>query len=877
MQLTRRRRALVITMSAAVVFVAASSIAAARWMRGGPTYRPGDDVEGVTAELARTLPPDYPRVQFADVTKAARIDFRHFDGKRGSWLPEDMGSGAAWGDYDGDGWMDLVVANESGSLDRSDDERRRSPARLTLYHNDRDGTFSDATVRAGLDVRGSLMAVAWADYDDDDHLDLVVTAYGHNALYHGNGDGTFSDRSVVSGVGAPSGFWTGAAWGDYDKDGRLDLYVTGYVKFARRSTTTGVSGKYDVENPASINPLAFPPERNLLFHNEGNGTFAERGVAAGVTDLAGRGLAAAWADLDEDGWPDLYVANDVSRNSLYRNRGDGTFEEIAQVAHVSDYRSSMGIAVGDWNGDGAQDLFLTHWLAQGNALYDNQLHRRREGTARATLGFMDTADRFGLGQQSLDFVGWATSFIDYDNDGRLDLFVVNGSTLQRREDPSSMVPMQSRLYWNRGPADGFFDVSPVGGRYFRTPYVGRGGAFADYDNDGDVDAFIVNHGGPGVLLRNEGGNRNSWLQLQLRGAKNNRQGLGATIRVVAAGSVQVRQMGAQAPYLSQNAPVEAFGLGAHARADTVEVRWPNGARDVRVAVAAKQRLVIVEGEAAPAANNAPAADAPVAGASPSASPGASPAAAAPTDRERVQQFWTIYREASAQRIAKDPQRAAATYARALELNPRHEDALYYVGSMRVELGEFAGAADAWRRLIAVNPASARTHSQLGALHACLDPGAPFQLDSAEWHLRRAHEINKEENGPLVRLAEVALMRGDRASAQRDLGAVLRNDTGNATAHFYMGYLALRDKDLTRAAEELRRAAVAPLTPPKPTGAASGEGDVKAGAKMRHESARCDQLRAAARRARELGPKVDPGERYRELETVLTKARRRGSA
>jgi enediyne biosynthesis protein E4 len=874
MQLTRRRRLLLITSGGAVAFLLVASLAAARWMRAAPSYRPGDDVEGVTAELARTLPPDYPRVHFTDVTNAARISFRHFDGKRASWLPEDMGSGAAWGDYDGDGWMDLAVANEAGSLDRPESERRRSPARLTLYHNERDGTFTDVTARAGLELRGLLMAVAWADYDSDGHLDLLVTAHGHNALYRGNGDGTFTDRSAASGIGVPNGFWAGAAWGDYDKDGRLDLYVTGYVVFTQKSKTAGISGKYDVENPASINPLAFPPERNLLFHNEGNGSFVERGAAAGVADRAGRGLAASWADLDEDGWLDLYVANDVSRNALFRNRGDGTFEDVAEVAHVSDHRSSMGIAVGDWNGDGAQDLFLTHWLAQGNALFVNQLYRARPTGSRATLGFTDAADRFGLGQQSLDFIGWATSFIDYDNDGRLDLFVVNGSTLQHRDDPTSLGAMQSKLFWNRGPTQGFFDVSPVGGRYFQTQYVGRGGAFADYDNDGDVDAFIVNHGARGVLLRNDGGNRNAWLQLQLRGTKSNRQGIGATVRVVSGGTAQVRQVGAQSPYLSQNEPIETFGLGARARADTVEVRWPSGARDLRVAVAANTRLVIAEGGATAAKESGPATgDSAAAGRVPSGGASATPA---PTeDRDRVRRFWTIYREASAQRIARQSQLAAATYARALELNPRHEDALYYAGSMRLETGDYAGAADAWRRLAVVNPASARTHSRLGALHACLDRGAPFQLDSAEWHLRRAHELNKEENGPLLRLAEVALMRGDRASARRELAPVLKTDVNNAMAHFYMGYLALRDKDLPIAREELRRAAKAPLSPPLPAGAASGEGDTKAGARLSAESARCDQSRAAARRARELGAAVDPVERYRELEAVLTAARRRG--
>jgi Flp pilus assembly protein TadD len=873
--LTRRRRLLLLTGAGAVAFLVAASLAAARWMRAAPSYRPGDDIEGVTAELARSLPPDYPRVRFTDVTNAAHITFRHFDGKRASWLPEDMGSGAAWGDYDGDGWMDLVVANEAGSLDRPERERRESPARLTLYHNERDGTFTDVTARVGLELRGMLMAVAWADYDNDGHLDLLVTAHGHNALYRGNGDGTFTDRSAASGIGIPNGFWAGAAWGDYDKDGRLDLYVTGYVVFSQKSKTTGITGKYDVENPASINPLAFPPERNLLFHNEGNGTFVERAEAAGVADRAGRGLAASWVDLDEDGWLDLYVANDVSKNALFRNRGDGTFEDVAEVAHVSDYRSSMGIAVGDWNGDGAQDLFLTHWLAQGNALYDNQLRRARPAGSRATLGFRDESDRFGLGQQSLDYIGWATSFIDYDNDGRVDLFVVNGSTLQHRDDPTSLGAMESKLFWNRGPTQGFFDVSPVSGRYFQTEYVGRGGAFADYDNDGDVDAFIVNHGARGALLRNDGGNRNAWLQLRLRGTKSNRHGLGATVRVVSAGAAQVRQTGSQSPYLSQNEPVETFGLGARSRADTVEVRWPSGARDVRVGVTAKTRLDIVEGEAAPPPSTGLPTTRDSAGTD-RATVGEAGGSSAPIeDRDRIRRFWTIYREASAQRIARQPKRAAATYALALELNPRHEDALYYAGSMRLEIGDYAGAAEAWRRLVGVNSASARTHSRLGELYACLDRGAPFQLDSAELHLRRAHELNKEENGPLVRLAEVALMRGDRESARRDLAAVLRTDASNVTAHFYAGYLALRDKDLPKAREELRRAAKASLGP-LPAGAASGEGDTKAGARpLSAESARCDQMRAAGRRARELGSAADPLERYRELETVLTAARQRG--
>ena len=860
-RLTKRRRALLLTTGGALVFVIAASVAAVRWRRSEPVYRPGEAVEGVTSDLARPLPPDYPRVVFTDVTRASGIDFQHFDGKRLSQLPEDMGSGAAWGDFDGDGWIDLAVANEVGSIDMPEADRQRSRARAVLYRNNGDGTFSDVTTKAGIDFRGWGMAAAWADYDNDGHLDLLLTAFGHNVLYRNIGDGTFTDMSDASGIGKPDGFWAGAAWGDYDRDGWLDLYVTGYVRFSRKSTTAGVKGGFDVENPASINPLAFPGERNLLFHNERNGRFIERAAVAGVTNTAGRSLAASWTDLDEDGWLDLYVANDVSQNALFRNLGNGTFRDIAEVARVSDYRSSMGIAVGDWNGDGTLDLFLTHWLAQGNALYDNLLRPTtvQQRTASPHLVFMDDADRFGLGQVSLDYVGWATSFIDYDNDGKLDLFVVNGSTLQKRDDPARLVPMQSKLFWNRGTNEGFFDVSPVSGAYFRTPYVGRGAAFADYDNDGDMDAFIVNHGGPGVLLRNDGGNRNHWLQVALQGTRNNRLGMGAELRVVAGGERQIRQVGAQSPYLSQNSLIETFGLGQLRAVDTIEVRWPGGAREVRTNVAANQRVRLVEGSvtsgfAAP--NDIPSFD-------------GRPTA---TDHDRVRAFWTVYREATAQRIAGQTGPAAQTYARALELNPNHEDALYYAGSMRLELGDFDGAASTWRHLLDVNPSSARTHSQLGALFQCPDRGAPYQLDSAERHLRLAHELNKEETGPLLRLGEVALLRGDSSSARRHFAAVLATHPGNSAARFYVGYLTGKTDSARMREQSLVPAA---SVSPTPVTGASAEGDTKRGAApLRRDGSRCDQLRTLVERSQTVRER-DGVVVYRELDSLLKAARARG--
>jgi tetratricopeptide (TPR) repeat protein len=670
-----------------------------------------------------------------------------------------------------------------------------------------------------------------------------VTSYGTNTLYHNNGDGTFSDRSVASHIAGPTGFWTGASWGDYNRDGFLDLYITGYVKYSRPEATG--SGHYDIENPASINPSAFRAERNLLYRNNGNGTFTEVAKSAGVADTAGRSLSAAWVDFDEDGWPDLYVANDQSENAFFRNLGNGTFENLSHAAHVDDYRSSMGIAIGDWDGDGDQDMFLTHWIAQENALYTNLLAQMRRGLAPsggAPVTFTDEADKNGLGQSSLDFVGWGTSFIDYDNDGKLDLFIVNGSTLQSRDDSTKLVPMKNQLFWNRGAKQGFYDVSVVGGPSFRDLHDGRGAAFADYDNDGDVDVFVVNNGGAGMLLRNEGGNRNHWLQVEVRGTKSNRQGIGATVRVVAGGASYKRQVGAQSSYLSQNSLVETFGLGTLTKADSIEVTWPSGARDVRTDVASNQRLVIIEGEA--------------------------PA----VDRTRVQDFWTVYREATSLRIAHNPQRAAERYERALELNPNHEDALYYLGSMRLALRDFAGAARAWRSLLSVNPSSARTQSQLGALHMCLDAGAPFQLDSAERHLRRAHEINREENGPLVRMGEVALMRGDVQAARRLFETVLATDAANGPAHFYTGYIALRSNKAVVALEEFRRAApaVGAAAP-----AVAGEGDTKHGpsAPVAGEDA-CGALRALSRGIQPTGDEREMAKRYGALDGLLRRARDR---
>jgi hypothetical protein len=591
----KRRIAATLAISGSLALVVGAVVI----FQGAPEpYTPGEKIEGVTDKLARSLPADYPRVTFRDVSEDAGISFRHFSGHRTTQLPEDMGSGAAWGDYDRDGWLDLYVVNESGPLTMSSEETASSPAHNVLYRNRGDGTFEDVTAVAGVGYRGCGQAAAWGDYDNDGFLDLIVTNYGDNVLYHARGDGTFEDASKKAGIAGRQGFWAGASWGDYNRDGNLDLYICGYVRYrydpadARAKTR-----QYDVEIPASLNPSTYKPQRNLLFCNNGDGTFTEVSESAGVKNASGRSLSASWCDFDDDGWIDLYVANDISDNVLFHNKGDGTFEDISHNAWVADYRGAMGLAVGDWDGDEDMDLFVTHWIAQENALYNNmRVEFAGAGVmGKGSLNFTDVADQFGLGQIALDYVGWGTAFLDLDNDGQQDLFMVNGSTFQQEDDPQLLIPMRMLLFWNKGPKDGFFDIGPVSGNVFTNRYAGRGLAVGDYDNDGDPDAFVVVNGGPAMLLRNEGENAHHWLKVRLAGRSSNRFGLGAKLQLVAGGRTAILEVGAGSSYCSQNAVGEAlFGLGISERADTLKTTWPSGVTQVLVDVAADQIIVVTE-------------------------------------------------------------------------------------------------------------------------------------------------------------------------------------------------------------------------------------------------------------------------------------------
>lgn len=595
--LPRRQRFVLFTAAMGALFLILAALAVWMFSKPATVYRPGEDIAGLTATLGRTLPQDYPRVTFTDVTSQAGIVFKHFSGERTSQLPEDMGSGAAWGDYDNDGWPDLFIVNQAGPITLSKEEIASSPIRSMLYHNNGDGTFEEVALDAGIDFRGWGMGAAWGDYDNDGWPDLFVTAYGDNVFYHNNGDGTFLEKTLDAGLGEQTGFWAGASWGDYNRDGWLDLYVTGYVRYIPTSNNQQTTMQYNVEAPASINPSSFSPQRNLLYRNDGDGTFTEVAQRTGVDNARGKSLSAAWVDLNDDGWLDLYVANDVSDNVLFLNMGNELFEEISHRALVADYRGAMGLAVGDWDRDEDLDMFVTHWIAQENALYNNMTSQRKKaGSEPAMLQFMDVADRVGLGQIALDYIGWGTFFFDYDNDGWLDLFVANGSTFQQREVPHLLVPMNNQLFWNGGEKRGFFDVSSVSGQVFEKLLVGRGAAYADYDNDGDVDVVVVNHDGPAVLLRNDGGNRNSWLKVELQGSGSNQSAIGARLRLVAGGSSSLYQVGAQSSYCSQNSLQAHFGLGDVMVADSLEITWPSGLRQVFTNIPARQILHIVEGE-----------------------------------------------------------------------------------------------------------------------------------------------------------------------------------------------------------------------------------------------------------------------------------------
>jgi tetratricopeptide (TPR) repeat protein len=755
-------------------------------------------------DAGRKLPTGAPEPLFTDVTKAAGLDgFHQFQGPRSSQLPEDMGSGLAWGDFDNDGFDDLFVVSGGGGLKLPDSQLAPS----LLYHNLGNGHFE--VVRDFPETRIRGMAAAFADYNNDGWLDLVVTGYDTILLFRNDHGHFVRDRRFPS----PKGFWTGASWGDYNRDGYPDLYVCGYVKYIPgKGSAASVSQQFSMDVPFTLNPASYAPERNLLFRNNGNGTFTEVAAELGVSNPEGRSLSALWHDFDGDGWPDLYVANDISENKLYLNRR-GKFVDAGRAAWIEEYRGSMGLAAGDFDRDGDDDLFISHWIAQQYALYQSLLSEQKDAhQANNELHFTDVAEMRGIGQPSMQSIGWGASFADFDSDGWPDLVVANGSTFERKDtSPRRLVPMPSFLFWNaRG--EYFYDLAPWN-RSLGKPHVSRGLAVADFDNDGAMDIAIVDHGEGVRLLRNDMPHGN-WIEFRLHSRVPGSKapvgsGDGATV-VAWTGKTPLRRTVSSASYLSQDSRRVHIGLGGAAKADRVEVHWLGGRTEVWTNLSANQIYELTEGDPS------------VRPFSPAGNP---PPSSAPLTGSSLQQFWKKERAAmDAMRSAHDFPRAASLFRESLVLNPTHEDSLYYLANCLAAQGDIPGAIGQLETLTRLNPRSHRALERIGELLAA-SATTRAQLRQAVPPLDAAFRLNSEETGTLLLLGEVDLGLGQYAPAGQKFAHVCQTNPHEAAAWFLRGYLAWKRGNNHEAEAMLAAAKQALGADFKPAGAVS-EGDVR---------------------------------------------------
>ena len=525
----------------------------------------------LTLAVVILTPMTLQAVTFVDATDEAGIRFRHSSGTRSSLLPEDMGSGAAFADIDNDGDLDLYIVNIPQPLTQQD--ATADSQTNVLYRNNGDGTFTDITDIAGVGHQGYGMGCVFADYNGDGNLDLYVTNYGTNVLYRNNGDGTFSDVTKTAGVGCE--LWsTGAAFADVDADSDLDIYVCNYVtydleKLEQMQAESLQSGK---PVPSALNPHVFEPQDNVFYRNNGDGTFSNLTTEVGIAAPGGRSMQCIFSDFDNDNDLDLYVANDTSVNYVYRNEGNGAFTDVSNESWAADFRGSMGLAAGDYDDDGDIDLFMSHWVDEENTLYRNLL---KEDPSSGHIRFVDESYSAMLAEVSIKLIGWGTALFDYDNDGDLDIFVTNGSTFQELKQPEVLIPQVDALYQNDGDGS-FSDVSEITGITVLPTRVGRGATFGDYDNDGDVDIFLVNNHAAPTLLRNDGGNRNGWLHVELSGADGNRNAIGAKIQLKTADRTQVQEIYAGESYMSANSFITEFGVGDATQIETLQVTWLNG-------------------------------------------------------------------------------------------------------------------------------------------------------------------------------------------------------------------------------------------------------------------------------------------------------------
>ena len=527
-------------------------------------------------------------ITFRDITERAGIHFVHNNGAYGKkYLPETMGPGVAFIDYDNDGWQDIFIVN--GTNWAGQPSKHSTPK---LYHNNHDGTFTDVTHKAGLDVEMLGMGVAVGDYDDDGYDDLFVTAMGQSHLFHNNGNGTFTDVTQKTGLMGPKEFSTSAAWVDYDKDGRLDLVVANYVQW---SIEGDLYCTLDGKSKSYCTPESYKGASVRLWHNRGDGTFEDATKKAGLSDPTSKTLGIAVLDYDNDGWPDLLFSNDTQPNKLYRNNGNGTFTEKAVVAGVAFSedgvaRAGMGVDAIDYDRSGAPSLLITNFANQMISLYHN------EGRGL----FVDEAPRSEIGRDTLLTLGFGCFFFDYDLDGWPDIFISNGhidSDIQRVQ-PNVKYAMPPHVFRNVGKGS-FIEVTKDLGAAFDTPRVGRGAAYGDVNNDGRLDLLVGTNGGRVYLFENDATGEAALqksLRIKLTGTKSNRDGIGTTVKLTAGGDTQSKMMRSGSSYLSASELVLTYGLGRHEKADAVEIRWPSGQVDKLTDVAAGQTIVVTEGK-----------------------------------------------------------------------------------------------------------------------------------------------------------------------------------------------------------------------------------------------------------------------------------------
>ena len=540
-----------------------------------------------TASASPTPPRPSGPIEFTDVTAQAGIHFKHNSGAFGKkYLPETLGVGCAFLDYDNDGWQDILLVN---SMDWP--EHKTAKSFLSLYHNNQDGTFTDVTQKAGLAVEMYGIGVAVADYDNDGNEDIYITCVGPNHLFRNLGGGKFADVTARAGVGDP-GFSTSAVWFDYDNDGMLDLFVANYVDWSvEKDQFCSLDGK----NKSYCTPQSYKGQSSTLYHNKGNGTFENVTQRAGLNDPSSKSLGVALLDYNNDGRMDLFVANDTEPNKLYKNNGNGTFTDEAVAAGVAfseagTARAGMGVDAGDYDGSGRQGIVLGNFTNESMALY------RNDGTGL----FTDEAPNSGIGKMSAQSLTFAVFFFDYDLDGLLDVFAANGHVSDDISvvQPNVKYAQPPHLFHNKGKKK-FEEMTGKLGRALQRAIVGRGAAYGDIDNDGDLDLLITSNNGPARLLRNENANQNDLLRVKTVGTKSNRDGIGAKLTLKTAKGVKLFNMvKTGSSYCSQSELPITFGLGTpeDGKLLTLEILWPSGTKDTISDIKPNQSIAIEEGK-----------------------------------------------------------------------------------------------------------------------------------------------------------------------------------------------------------------------------------------------------------------------------------------